>query len=380
MALDIGKIQSPKSAQKPPSKGFNLSYWLNKEISLGSGIFGDTKKENLYSKMNILLTAGIDIRTVLELLAKEQKKAPDKALIKQILDDVIKGKSLSQAFLSSGKFSPFEYYSLQIGEETGKLSEVLTDLTTYFHHKIAQRRKFISAISYPLVVLATALGAVLFMMKFLVPLFADVYKRFGGELPWVTKLVLYISALVSKGLVGFLLVTAISGWMFYRQRDKAWFRSLSAELTMRIPVFGGIARKIYLSRFCNAMALLSSANVPLTEALRMVRQMVAFYPIEATIDTIRDGILQGGSLHESMQQHIIYPDEMISLIKVGEEVNGLDKMFRRLSDQYTADVTHQTEVLNALLEPVLIVFIGVIIGFILIAMYLPIFKLSTQMM
>lgn len=380
MALDIDKIRLPDSKHKKPAQGFNLTQRLNKDISLSSGGFGDARKENLYSKMNILLTAGIDIRTILELLAKEQKKASDRSLIKQILDEVVKGKSLSQAFLSAGKFSPFEYYSLQIGEETGKLSEVLTDLTAYFHHKIAQQRKFISAISYPVVVLATAFGAVLFMMKFLVPLFADVYKRFGGELPWVTKAVLYVSDILSHGLVWFLIVVISAGWVLYRLRDRAWFRSITAQVTMRIPVFGGIARKIYLSRFCNAMALLVGANVPLTEALRMVQQMVAFYPIEITINEIREDILQGGSLHESMQRHTIYPDEMISLVKIGEEVNGLDKMFRRLSDQYTADVTHQTEVLNALLEPVLIIFIGVVIGFILIAMYLPIFKLSTQMM
>jgi type IV pilus assembly protein PilC len=256
----------------------------------------------------------------------------------------------------------------------------LKDLTTYYHNKISQKRKFISAVSYPVVVLLTAFGAVFFMMRFLVPLFADIYKRFGGELPFITKLVLHMSSFITKTGGWFLLTIGLVWFVLYRQKDKPWFRNIYSIILIRIPVFGGILKKIYLSRFCNSMALLMGANVPLTEALRMLKQMIAFYPIEITIDPIRDSIFQGDSLYQSMQKHSTYPLDLISLIKVGEEVNSLDKMFERLSQQYTDDVTHQTEVLNSLLEPILIVFIGIIIGFILVAMYLPIFKLSTQMM
>jgi type IV pilus assembly protein PilC len=380
LAIDIKSLQKKVKTSKPPdSKGFNVLELLNKDISFSSG-FDDKKKETMYSKMNILLSAGVDIKTVLDLVEGDQPKTKDKELIRNIRASVLEGRSLSQAFLASKKFSPFEYYSIQIGEETGRLNQVLVDLSLYFHNKIAQKRKFISAVSYPLGVLFTEFGAVFFMMRFLVPLFADVYKRFGGELPFVTKLVLDISSFVTKTGGWVILSILFVAFILYRQKDQLWFRNIYSKVLLRIPVFGGIMKKIYLSRFCNSMALLIGANIPLTEALRMLKQMIAFYPMEMTIDPIRESIFQGGSLHQSMEVHSIYPRDLVSLIKVGEEVNGLDKMFERLSKQYTDDVTHQTEILNSLLEPILIVFIGIIIGFILIAMYLPIFKLSTQMM
>lgn len=383
MAIDLKEISKTAntSTDKTGSKrDFELGKLLNKDIAIFPSGFDDKKKENMYSKMGVLLSAGIDIKTVFDLLEIDQQKEQDKNLIRNIKNDIIRGESISSAMLRSGKFSPFEYYSIQIGEETGRLNRVLNDLTTYYHNKIAQRRKFISAISYPIVVLLTAFGAVFFMMRFLVPLFADVYKRFGGELPFITKLVLGASAFITKSGGWVLLFVSVTTFLLYKQREKIWFRKIYSSFLIRIPVFGVILKKIYLSRFCNSMALLISANVPLTEALRMLKQMIAFYPIEATIDSIRESILQGETLYESMQRHATYPLDLISLVKVGEEVNSLDKMFERLSTQYTDEVSHQTEILNSLLEPILIVFVGVIIGFILIAMYLPIFKLSTQMM
>lgn len=373
--MDRRKIISINTNKEESSNG--LMSILNKDISLFGTGWNDKKKEKFYAELNILFSAGIDIKTALDIIEEQQTKEADKDVINSIKTFLVNGGSLSEALKQTGKFSDYEYYSLKIGEESGRLTEILQDLASYYSIKIKQGRQVMNALSYPIIVLVTAFGAVFFMLKFVVPMFADVFKRFKTELPMMTQIVIKISNAFSEYFFIVFILFLLSAVILFRKRQKEWFRKSSSQLVLKTPVIGAIVHKVYLARFCHSLHLLIGAKTPLLEALNLVKKMVGFYPIEVSIDTISKDILNGSNLHDSMMNYPIYDKRMISLIKVAEEVNKLDLIFEKLTKQYTDEVEHQTSLLSSLLEPILIVFLGFIIAFILVAMYLPLFQLST---
>jgi type IV pilus assembly protein PilC len=209
-------------------------------------------------------------------------------------------------------------------------------------------------------------------------MFADMLKRFNTELPGITKLIIDASETLGKYgpwmLAG---ITALS-ILVYTQRKQDWFRKFSAAFVLRIPYIGKITQKVYLERFCHSMHLLLASRTPLVNALELVQKMAGFYPIETSLTNIRQEIMHGSSLHACLSKFPVYNKRMISLIRVAEEVNQLDMMFDKLSKQYSDEIEHETSVLGSVIEPLMIVFLGMMVAVILVAMYLPMFKLSSS--
>ncbi|MFD2162272.1 type II secretion system F family protein [Paradesertivirga mongoliensis] len=375
-SIDLSSYKSPKKKKPVSGNAFSWAEVLNKEISFGKPQVPDRKKEAFYLELSTLLLSGIDLKTALELILVDQDKAKDKVFFTEIKDKVLTGSPLSEAIRSTGKFSDYDFYSIRIGEETGRIGEVLTNLAKYFKSKISQRRKVISAVTYPAIVLTTSMGAVFFMLKFVVPMFADVFQRFGGELPFITALILKVSGWFDQfflyGLAGLCLLIGF----VVMSRTKPWFRQLSSALILRLPVIGEIVRKIYLARFANTMRLLVSTDTPLLRSIALVRQMIGFYPIELSLAEVEQSILKGESLHKSLSKFSFYPPKLVQLIKVGEEVNRLDYFFEKIANQYTEEVEYRTGTISSFLEPLIIIFLGLVVGVILIAMYLPMFQMS----
>ncbi|WP_462266180.1 type II secretion system F family protein [Mucilaginibacter sp.] len=352
---------------------------LNRDISFGSGQLSDKKKEYLYLELSTLLQAGVNLKSSFELvMADDQHKGKDKALFEQVQQTVLSGTTFSQALQQSGRFSLYEVFSLQIGEETGKLIEVLQDLAKYYQAKIKQRRKIISALTYPCIVMATSLGAVVFMLKYIVPMFGDVFKRFGGHLPWVTEQIIRISQGMERYFLPFFLVIAVIVGALYSLRKGVQFRRVASAVVLRLPVVGSLVQKIYLARLCNALRLLISARLPLLRAIALIRQMISFYPLEHTLGQVEEDIMQGKSLHQSLGRFKVYPAKLVQLVKVGEETGKLEDFFARLSQQYVDEVEHQTSTLSSMMEPLIIIFLGLVVGIILISMYLPLFQMSNS--
>ncbi|MFN6945507.1 MAG: type II secretion system F family protein [Cytophagaceae bacterium] len=377
MGVNISEIKQRQKKVAASSGNENVFAFLNKDIALFGNKLSDKKKETFYHEMHILLTAGIDIRTTLDLIAREQKKSKDVELFLKIKEMIIAGYTLSEAIRSTNKFTPYEYFSLQIGEETGKITIVLKELADYYQNKLKQRRQIIGALTYPGIVLFTSLVAVFFMMNFIVPMFAEVFKRFGGDLPYITALILSIADAMSEYFYVLVLILAGIYIFIYFNKKKNWYRKFMANAVLRMPVAGEMVRKIYLARFCQSMTLLIGSKIPLLKAIGLVRQMINYYPIEESLVKIEADILQGKPLHISMEAFKIYPPRMNSLIKVGEEVNQLDHFFGKIAHQFSEDVEHQTKMISNMIEPLMIIFLGLIVGVILIAMYLPLFQLST---
>ncbi len=373
--LNLDKL-TDISDMKRKHQGSKVIDFLNKDITFSSGKISDKKKEEFYLELYVLCTAGVDIKSALELIAEEQAKVKDKVLIDDIKNRVINGSTLSNAIKDTGHFTSYEYHSLQIGEESGKITFVLKELAGFYQKRIKQRRQIISALTYPSIVLFASCGAIFFMMNFIVPMFADVFKRFGGDLPVLTKIILNISESISRYFFAMLLFSLGIVYLLYKQRKKEWFRRIGTDILLRVPLFGEMIRKIYLARFCHSMTLLLGSKIPLLRSISLIKQMIGFYPIESSLTTIESYILRGDPLHSALGHFPIYHRKMVSLVKVGEEVNQLDGFFDKIAKQYTEDVEYKTSMISSLIEPFMIIFLGLIVGIILIAMYLPLFNLS----
>ena len=378
-SIDLSRYEKKKVVKPSETKeGSGLLTLLNKDISFGNKELSDKKKEYLYLELSSLLQAGINLKSSFELITTDQENEKDKTLFQTIQDTVLNGTTFSQALQQTGRFSLYEVYSLQIGEETGKLIEVLQDLAKFYQNKIKQRRKITSALTYPCVVLSTSLGAVFFMLKFVVPMFGDVFKRFGGHLPWITEKIIGISQAMENNFPRFvILLLLIAAFIFFTRKTEQ-FRKVASKTILRTPMVGNLVQKIYLARFCNSMRLLINARLPLLRAIALSRQMIGYYPIESSLQKVEDDIMKGKSLHQSLQQFSVYPSKMIQLVKVGEETNQLDYFFAKISEQYIEEVEYKTSTLSSMMEPLIIIFLGLIVGVILIAMYLPLFQMSNS--
>ncbi len=378
--IDIRRLNKPaaapetgRSEEKEPA---GLWAFLNRDIQLfGSGI-PDKVREALYMELSTLLEAGVDIRSALQLIIQEQSKKKFRLLFTQIAQEVEAGSTLSAALEKNGSFTAYEYHSVHIGEETGRLVIVLKELALFYERKIRQSRQIIGALIYPCVVMAVAAGAVSFMLTYVVPMFADVLKRSGGHLPFITKVVLEMANVLKRSAGMLVLVFVATAILLYSQRKKDYFRRVSSALTLRIPMIGGIVRKLYLSRLANTLSLLIGAKLPIVQSLHLVKQMIRFYPIERSLEESEKEIITGTPLYKCLEKHSIYPVRMISLIKGGEEVNQMELFFNRIAEQYANEVEYQTGMLSKFIEPLIIVILGLVVGVILIAMYLPMFQLG----
>lgn len=378
MGIPIKNIssKSKKPVSKEKTEGASIMDFLRKDISFSSK-FPDKKKEQFYSEISLLLSAGTDIKTALELIVDETEKDKDRELLTTIKDDIISGLSFSEALNKTGKFTEYEYYSLRVGEESSQVNLVLNNLSNFFKRKVDQKRKLSSALAYPLILVGAAFAMVMFLLKFLVPMFQDIFSSFNKELPGITQFVINLSETLSDYFLIFIL--AILGIIIFVMinRKKAWFRKTTSFVLLRIPIVGEMTRKTYLTRFCHSMNLLISAKNPLLNSIGLVKKMVEFYPIEKALDKVEDDVMHGKSLNESMRNFSIFPKKMTSLIKVAEEINKLDVIFKSLDEQYSKELEYKSEVFGKLLEPIIMVVVGFVIGFVVIAMYTPILEINS---
>ena len=365
------------TVQNQPTVFDKVDTLLKKDISLFGASFNTKKKEAYYTELHVLLQAGLPLKDALNLMIAEQKKEADRALLKHILEDVIQGKNLWEALKKQKPFSEYEHYSVQIGEQTGTLQKVIKELGEFYQRKNEQRRMIMSALSYPFIVLFTAFLAIVFMLKFVVPMFENIFKQNGTELPWLTKVIISASKTFEDYFwIGFIFLLAL--FIGFRlSRKKEWYQKMSTSFWLRFPFVGEFMRKVKISQFTQAMNLLTSAKVPLLNGIQLTKKMIAYYPLQIALQKIEEDILVGKSLSESIEKLPIFDKRMSSLMKVAEETNQNETIFKRLTDQYNQDISYKTKMISSTIEPFIVLILGAIVAVILIAMYLPMFKLST---
>lgn len=372
--LDNIRKEQPRTFSKESTDGISF---LKREIVLFNKAFSNKVKEDFYTELSVLLKAGISLKNGLELIFKSQKKEVNKTVLSRILQDIMKGQSLSDALKAQKEFTDYEFYSIKIGEETGTLFRVTEQLGSFFSRKNEQRRNLISALTYPMIILSTAVLVVAFMLRFVVPMFQDIFKQQGVELPAITKFIIGVSEFLGNygWILLMVILTMIASRAFFNKRKR--FKEFKDTVILKLPFIGNFVRLIYLSQFTQAVSLLTASKVPLVNSIQLVKQMIDFYPLQAALEIVEQHILKGSPLSESLNQHKLFDDKMVALIKVAEETNQTEFIFERLNMQYNTQVQQQSKMLSTIMEPFIILFVGILVGIILIAMYLPMFKLSS---
>lgn len=378
MSIDLKELSVHGQKNKKKKQESNPLDFLNKEISFTGNKLKDKQKEDFYSSLSMLLSSGIDMRSALKIICQEQRKKKEKEIFNQLYEKLVGGDNLSVAMRNSEKFTAHECFSVGIGEETGRLKEVLHDLALFFANRIKQRRQLINTFTYPVIVIVTALLVVVFMMNFIVPMFVDIFSRFNGELPVLTQWVMNASEAFKENFwIGCLLIIGVVAFII-SVRKKIWYRKHVSQIAIKIPIVGTMLIKAYMARFCQTMSLLMGARIPLLRAIRLMGKMISFYPFEQALLHFEDEILHGKTLYDGMERFSFFDAKIRSLTKVGEEINQLDVIYENLSKQYSEELQHQVGILNGLLEPILIIFVGLLVAVILVAMYLPMFQMSNS--
>ncbi len=376
MAFKIDNIPVQNKNSSNPQKREATSF-LEREITLFGNTFSNKRKEDFYTELSVLLKAGVTLKEALSLIEDSQRKKSLKTFFKEMIDEIISGKSFSDVMQSRKEFTDYEFHSIRIGEETGTMSLVSGELGQFFARKNEQRRNLIGALMYPIIIFVTAVGVVAFMLSFVVPMFQDIFKQNNVELPGITKLIIRLS----EGLkaYGWLLLIVIVLGMILRSTlsKKHWYRKRKDRFMAKLPFFGKFIKTVYLAQFTQAVALLSASKVPVVNSIQLVKKMISFYPLQEALEKVEKKVIKGHSLSESLRDNSIFDHKMIALVKVAEETNQTEYIFERLNQQYNQEVQQRSKMLSTVIEPMIIVFVGIMVGVILIAMYLPMFRLSS---
>ena len=376
MAFQLEHIENRSNSQATNAN--TSSIWQKEIVSFGSA-FSNKHKEDLYTELSVLLKAGVTLKYALDLITDSQTKKKQKEVIDKINSDIVSGSSLSDALQKQKEFSSYEYHSLKIGEETGTLDAVCAQLGEFYARKNEQKRELISALTYPIIILSTAILVVAFMLAYVVPMFQDIFEQQKVELPAITKIIISWSEFIKTNgwyIVVLILLIPVANTILTRSPQ---FKKYKHRMVAKIPIIGRFSKTVYLSQFTQAIALLTASRVPVVYSIQLVKDMIDNEPLQRALNKVENQLIKGNSLSKSMSLSKFFEAKMIALTQVAEETNQNEFVFQRLNEQYHSQVKQQSKRLSTLMEPFIILLVGVFVGVILIAMYLPMFKLSTVM-
>ncbi|MGO9803969.1 MAG: type II secretion system F family protein [Steroidobacteraceae bacterium] len=326
-----------------------------------------------------MLAAGIPLVQAFEIVGGGHEKAAMQKLILDIKADVEGGTSLHEAL---GKhplcFDDLFVNLVEAGEQAGALESLLDKVATYKEKTEALKKKIKKAMFYPAAVLVVAVIVTVVLLIFVIPQFESLYKGFGADLPAFTQMVINLSRFVQHDGLYVAVVLGAVGWSFFyfKKRSKA-LRELLDRLMLKLPVVGPILNKAAIARFARTLSTMFAAGVPLVEALESVAGATGNIVYENAVLKMRDEVSTGQRLQRSMEASGLFPNMVNQMIAVGEESGSLDEMSGKVASFYEAEVDNAVDAMSSLLEPLIMVVLGVLVGGLVIAMYLPIFKLGS---
>ncbi len=324
-----------------------------------------------------MIDAGLAMVQSLQALAEQTTNKVMRDVIKDVCTRVESGDSFSEALQKHPKvFNKLYICMVAAGERGGLLAEIMARLATYLESTARLRRKVKSAMMYPTAVTLVAIGITIFLLVKVVPVFGDVYKGMGSKLPGPTQALLSVSNFVKSYILYILPAMAgiVYGWLAYiktKQGREFWDRT-----RIKLPIFGSIAHKICLARFTRTLASLIRSGVPILEVLGIVSNTCGNVIMEKAIRVAASDIEKGEGISVALGKHPIFPSMIIRMVTAGEQTGKIETMLERISDFLDEEIETTLSGLTSLIEPLLIVFLGVTVGGIAICMFLPIFKLS----
>jgi type IV pilus assembly protein PilC len=324
-----------------------------------------------------MIDAGLPLVQSLEILSSQQEDKVFKNVIRQIKEDVEGGSTFAGALTKHPSAFNELYTNLVVaGEEGGILDNILTRLASYIEKSEALKKKVKSALIYPATIVGVAVIVVMILMIFVIPVFESMFKSAGQSLPLPTLIVLTMSKLIKKYVVIFIPAFVLLIYLFKKYYQTQNGRAVVDSLLLKLPVFGPLLKKIAVARFSRTLGTLVSSGVPILDGLSIVSRTSGNKTIETAILNARASIREGETISDPLGRSGIFPPMVIQMIAVGESTGALDSMLSKIAEFYEEEVDVAVANLTSLLEPFLMMFLGVVIGGVVIAMYLPIFNMA----
>ncbi|MEO7299572.1 MAG: type II secretion system F family protein [Verrucomicrobiota bacterium] len=324
-----------------------------------------------------MIDAGLAMVQSLQALAEQTSNKVMRDVIRDVTVRVEGGDSFSEALQKHPKaFSKLYYCMVAAGEKGGLLADILARLATYLENTARLRAKVKSAMMYPVAVTVVALGITIFLLIKVVPVFGQIYSSFGANLPAPTQFLIGVSNFMKKFFYLIFLGggAGVWGWLYFIKTPPG--RAFWDAKRIKLPIFGQIAHKICLARFTRTLSSLIRSGVPILEVLAIVQNTVGNVVMENAVRTAATDIERGESISTALGKHPVFPSMIIRMVTAGEQTGKIDSMLERISDFLDEEIETTLSGLTSLIEPILIVFLGVTVGGIAICMFLPIFKMS----
>lgn len=325
-----------------------------------------------------MIDAGLPLVQCLSILGDQQPKAGFKEVILAVKSEVEQGSTFADALGKHPRVFNDLYENLvRAGEVGGILDTILTRLSVYMEKADALKRKVKGAMVYPASILVVSIGVITLLLVKVIPVFKKMFEEMGGALPAPTQVVVDLSEFMQQWIVVIMvgLAAATFGFFFARRRSRP-FRYRTDAIFLKAPVFGGLLRKVAVARFSRTLGTMISSGVPILEALDICARTAGNLVIEGALVKTRHAISEGRTIAEPLEASAVFPGMVVQMIAVGEATGAMDQMLSKIADFYDDEVDAAVSALTALLEPIMMVFLGGTVGGMLLAMYLPIFKIA----
>jgi type IV pilus assembly protein PilC len=322
-----------------------------------------------------MINSGLSLLRALSILTEQTSNKEFARVIGEVRNDVETGNALSAAMGKHPKvFPPLMINMCKAGEVGGFLDQVLLQLAANFEAEVKLRGKIKAAMTYPTVVFVFAILACTGMLLFIVPTFKSIFASLGGTLPAPTRVLVALSDILKKGMPVIIVLLIVAWQVWRRVKNTERVRNVVDPLKLKVPVFGPLFQKVAIARFTRNLGTMVHAGVPILQSLDIVADTTGNVVLARAVRDVQDSVRQGESLTQPLTHHSVFPPMVVQMMSVGEDTGALDGMLHKISEFYDQEVEATTEALTALIEPIMIAVLGGIVGSMIIALYMPMFK------
>ncbi|HVP90845.1 MAG TPA: type II secretion system F family protein [Terriglobales bacterium] len=368
----LQKDQITVTSVTPVKKGLQIPFLKREKVRL--------KELSVYSRqLSVLIDAELPLIQSLSILEEQQKNKYFRTVIRTVKEDVEAGSTLNQAKRKHPKVFDDLYCNLVAsGEQSGSLDVMLRRLAEYIEQTVRLRAQVKQAMIYPVAIVCFAVVVTIFLLWKVIPVFASIFRDLGAELPFLTAMIIKASGFVQKYilLVALGIIALVMAFRYYRNTTPG--RWSTDRMMLRLPLFGPLLYKVAMTRVTRTMSTLISGGVPMLEALKITSTTAGNVTIEKEIMDSRKLVSEGKTLNESLKESGRFPLMMLQMVNVGEATGTLDEMLSKLASFYDEEVSSSVAALLSILEPILLICVGGLVGGLVISMYLPIFSLISK--
>lgn len=329
-------------------------------------------------QLSTMIDAGLPLVQGIEILAKQQENSTFKKTLKTIQNDVESGATFADAMRKHPKvFDKLFTNMIEAGEAGGILDTILQRLSLFMEKSMTLKKRIKGAMTYPVICLAISLLILAIILVFVIPVFASMFSSFGSSLPLPTQIVVNMSDFAKGNIIYILLALFLIIFVIKKVYSTDKGKTAMDRMFLHTPVVGILIRKVAVAKFTRTLSTMLQSGVPILEALQVVAKTAGNNIIEQAIFRVADGIAEGRPMAEPLEECGVFPNMVTQMINVGESVGALDTMLEKIADFYDGEVDQAVDNLTAMIEPFMMVFLGGMIGGLVVAMYLPIFKMAS---